>query len=108
MRMGFSGNQKCQDLYSPQPARLRQCKYRSLLHLNICTCWHTIFLEVHVNFCPWSHDWRSLQWMEMDLHVSSRLKISAPRICFKATEAEALLYNDARQHYGSGVPNQVS
>ncbi|KAL0172640.1 hypothetical protein M9458_032951 [Cirrhinus mrigala] len=32
----------------------------------------------------------------MDLHVSSRLKISARRICFKATEAEAVLYYDAR------------
>lgn len=67
-----------------------------------------ILRGIHVNFCPWSHDWRSLQWMEMDLHVSSRLKISAPRICFKATEAEAVLYNDARQYYGCGVPNQVS
>lgn len=26
--------------------------------------------DVSVQFCPWSHDWRSEEWMENKLHVS--------------------------------------
>lgn len=49
--------------------------------------------------------WNGWRWISTSAHVS---KISARRICFKATEAEAVLYDDARQCYGCGVPNQVS